>query len=108
MRLANGDEGRIGRGGLWNVVEAGDGEVAGDGDPALGGGLEDAEGEDVGERDDRGRAVGAVEQAGPGDAAGLAQLLGPAGDRDGAPVDAGGLEAGAPAFEPRDGDVVRR
>ena len=41
----------------------------GDGDAALGGRVEHAEGEQVGEREDRGRAVGAVEQLGAGGAA---------------------------------------
>ncbi len=40
--------------------------------------------------------------------AGLAKLVGTAGDRHGGPVDARRLEAGAPALEPRHGHVVPR
>jgi hypothetical protein len=93
-----GESRRDGRGG-GDVVEARDRQLRGDGDAALGGGVEDADGKQVGEREDRGRALGAVEQLGAGDPADVAAVADRARDGDRVPLDADGLDRGAPAGE---------
>ena len=82
-----------------DVVVADDAQVLGHADAALLRRAHDAQGQDVGEADDRGRPIGAVEQRGGGAIAGLRVAPGelPTGTLD--PVDAGGDDRIAPPEE---------
>jgi hypothetical protein len=106
MGLTDGREGRAGQCGLGDVVEARHRDIGGHADPAFRGGVEHAEGETVGQRQNGGRTVRAVEQLGDCAMAGRSPAVRRARDGHVTPLDACRLQAGTPAGEARRVDVM--